>query len=274
MDNDTLFILGSEDPEMERIEEILMTLDHKYSYATYGGERVHPGNAHSADNKIPKGHSAIIFVECKVAGVEATHVIDHHNEGDPGYGKKPHHYFSASSIGQLYALLNLGEPTKSDRALAAMDHCFAAAYRGGCPGVTPEEVLETKIQKGIMDPKGVSRMRVEDLTSFYKKFIMSDEVKKISIAGQEISLVQTGIGYSLEFLTSQLAATILGVPVIASMRDNANGPCKIHLSANTHSADADKKILKSFKNWAIQRGMHGIYYNPCRGNASAYESSS
>src|SRR5690606_16260759 len=87
---------------------------------------VHPGSAYKAIGAVtPDGtrpgldwDTIVVLVECDggplrdslgvtFAEVRSGHpgrefrVIDHHRPGDPGYGKPPAEFFSASSIGQV-----------------------------------------------------------------------------------------------------------------------------------------------------------------------------
>ncbi len=158
-----LWVLGASDPEMAAIEKLLTGLGEAVAGATVDGKPVHPGNAYQAD-----GWAAINFptyqVECDVGGdpqlqqlvqgggLQAPTSIDHHREGDPGWGRPPAEYWEASSIGQVVAeLFHLGVldtceidelPIPDARLIAASDHCPAAAYRGECPGVEPDELME------------------------------------------------------------------------------------------------------------------------------------
>jgi hypothetical protein len=105
-------------------------------------------------------------------------IIDHHNPGDPGYGRSPAEFLPASSIGQVIAILGddriainrhtLSAESPQDLYLvpagaladdsdpawclgtgfvptdivltAAADHCLDAARRGECPGVDPDDL--------------------------------------------------------------------------------------------------------------------------------------
>src|SRR5690606_38765274 len=55
--------------------------------------------------------------------------------------KLPHEFMEGSSLAQLLRLLGL-EPTQEQRVICAADHCLTAAYRGECPGVSPQELAE------------------------------------------------------------------------------------------------------------------------------------
>jgi hypothetical protein len=113
-----LWILGASDPEMVAIEQLLLDACEtvRYAYCVNEGEkvRVHPGNMYRADGAMmadePQQLLAagweIITIECDIPSQSVTRRIDHHREGDAGFGLPPADYFSGSSIGQVYALLS------------------------------------------------------------------------------------------------------------------------------------------------------------------------
>lgn len=96
-----LWLLGAPDPEMAIIEEILADAGERVVHATCDGVRVHPGSAYRAD---PPPDGEVIAVECG-GDWTPSHTVDHHRPGDPGYGRPPSEYLSASSVGQTLALL-------------------------------------------------------------------------------------------------------------------------------------------------------------------------
>lgn len=144
------FVLGAPDPEMVAIEGLLAGAGVPYVHATVSGKRCTADNAYHTDGSIPAlpADAAVILVECggaffsRIAGV-----IDHHRRGDPGYGQPASNYWLASSIGQVFTYLGsaLSELDSSDKDellfTAAADHCLAAAYRGLCPDVNPDELM-------------------------------------------------------------------------------------------------------------------------------------
>lgn len=176
-----LWVLGAADPEMAAIEQLLTECGESFAYAVGpDGKRVHPGNAYRAVGAVtPAGEfrdgftdTQLVYVECAVA-IRTDHnpapiVIDHHRPGDPGYGKPPAEFLAASSIGQvLDELVRLdilvphydpagwhvsGEARSTgiswvDAAMtAAADHCLAAAYRGECPGVHPDDLMRWRAE--------------------------------------------------------------------------------------------------------------------------------
>jgi hypothetical protein len=108
-----LWVLGAADTEMAAIEKLLTDVGEQWGYAAANGERVHPGNAYRMDRPERLDVDEVIFVECGMADgtpadwmadVRLT-VVDHHRTGDPGYGKPPAEFLSASSVGQVLALL-------------------------------------------------------------------------------------------------------------------------------------------------------------------------
>ena len=154
-----IFVLGAQDPEMKLIEEILDSLSLDVLKATKDGKRVYPGNAYRADapKLVSANFSTLYAVECGWRGEPAnvTH-LDHHRPADPGYGKPPAQYFSASSIGQVFDVVSrwltrTGRPGDFNQLVrdhghvahlaAAADHCLGAAYRGECPGVDADELM-------------------------------------------------------------------------------------------------------------------------------------
>src|SRR5690606_32246277 len=68
------------------------------------GDRVRGGTAYrGARAEVHEGVERVYLVECDVStppGVERV-VVDHHREGDPGYGRPPKDFMAASSIGQV-----------------------------------------------------------------------------------------------------------------------------------------------------------------------------
>ena len=186
-----IWILGASDPEMTAIEHLLLDQGERVEYATVYRDgvrrRVRPSEAYASDVGIGSDLRGINLtayaVECRPAVLYGTAsdgidwaglvcTIDHHRPGDPGYGRPPAEYWSASSIGQVVAALDLdywvpdggaqydGMPSgyaprrargysdvwhhalsPQHALVAAADHCLGAAYRGECPGVHPRLLM-------------------------------------------------------------------------------------------------------------------------------------
>lgn len=185
----TVFVLGASDPEMAACEAAIRAVGEAYGvepyilYAAFIGKdsdvpvRCHGGVAYKATHLLDGdevispsdvdglcGYADVVpwcdqdgwqpvWLECEVAGgdrrsIHAT-VLDHHREGDPGYGATPDKFWEASTIGQLWRWLIAGgcDPVIADRAfggidraklVAASDHCPGHAFLGLCPGVDVE----------------------------------------------------------------------------------------------------------------------------------------
>ena len=162
-----VWYLGAADAEMAMIATFLMSAEETWRYAMDPRwHRVHPSTAYQWDAPVDATH----LVECGRVCPPGAVRVDHHNPGDPGYGKGPARFWRASSIGQVLAVLGItvewrqGEkgstvyafgPTKGHDALpkrmpgvaaervlmiAAADHCLAAAYAERCPGVAPDRL--------------------------------------------------------------------------------------------------------------------------------------
>lgn len=159
------WILGAPDPEMEAIEAMLREQGKTVAYATYWGKRVTARNAYQADGPVSSGH--VCLVECDIPALQTdVRRIDHHREGDPGYDLGPDQFLPASSIGQVLAAIHGGEwvyrpghgwsleeggtvlyaPPEVILLVAASDHCPLDGYRGHCPGVSPEQLAEWRLE--------------------------------------------------------------------------------------------------------------------------------
>lgn len=97
-----VFILGAPDPEMERIEALLLASGQRVVHAKSGGKRCHPGNAYKAD---PVDAKLPIVIECQPQFCHPVLRIDHHRPGDPGHGVVPAWFLPGSSIGQTISWL-------------------------------------------------------------------------------------------------------------------------------------------------------------------------
>ena len=112
MRNGRVWVLGANDPEMERIEQLLLECGEAVAYAVdERDERVRAENAYRASVSIRKGKNVDVrtayLIECDVHLPENVGrvVIDHHRPGDPGYGRPPAEFLTASSVGQVLSKL-------------------------------------------------------------------------------------------------------------------------------------------------------------------------
>lgn len=260
------FILGAADPEMTAIEDVLRQKNASFGYATAGGRRVHSGNAYAADGIEDKSSpnsgpfvfvdKEIVFVECKVRGVNAALVVDHHAEGHPGFNLPPVDFWFASSIGQVCRLLDV-QPSEELWYIAAADHCLAAAYHGLCPGVDPGKLFELRVrQKAAFTKKPVELIR-EKIEKAIQALKDCDKV--IQIAGVAVKDTR---GQVIDELPE--AAAMLGTPFLAEVRD-PDGRRKIVLQA------APPDVVEEFaKVTANTLGLKDVYAMPIRGLAGGY----
>lgn len=144
------FVLGGDDTEMRCISDILESRGFNFVYASDSmGNRLSRKYAYSTD--IPKVNRKQVWIECRPRDYDSYemqslgyHLIDHHNEGDPGYNQSPGKYWEASSIGQLCDLI--GEPkTLELQMIAAADHCLHHAYNNGCSPIKREDLLKFRL---------------------------------------------------------------------------------------------------------------------------------
>lgn len=255
------FILGASDPEMEAIESLLKEHGCSFDYATTGCVRVHPGNAYGLlefevlfkDPRLAQAQAVVVENNTPMRGWSNREVIvvDHHRPGDPGYGKGPDQYWEASSIGQVCALLGI-EPDHHLRLVAAADHCLGAAYRGQCPGVDPDDLME---------------WRTASRAAFQKRSV--DAVLADVAAAREI-LKSHQIG-GLADLTEHdhipelpEAAVREGICFISKIKDR-DGRSKIVCQVGSPD-----QIQYFLEHYAPESGLIDTYGDPARGFAGGY----
>jgi len=303
-----IWILGSSDPEMELIEQLLRECGETVVYATDSrGERVRGGTAYrGAHAEIPADAKRVYLVECDVPtppGVERV-VIDHHRPGDPGYGKGPGRFFEASSIGQVIRHLGqVADDMPREYILAAAaDHCLAAAYRGECPGVDPDELMRWRAESRAR----FQRRSVDDVLADIERARQALR-KALDITlrrtpgghcgdGSRCGCLEGGYGYGGWTGTGTgdcycdcsgceegdyvvrardmrgrhvpelpEAAAREGVCFIADGLPDPDGRIKIVCQNGT------PEQIEAFREWAEHRGLVDFYGDPARGIAGAYE---
>lgn len=265
-----VFILGADDPEMTEIEIMLTKHGQQFRYAVHDGSRVHPGNAYKADPLLVEAESIAVLVECEPVDFFGTNavvrVIDHHRVGDPGFSLSSEFYWEASSLGQIYKLLDLGVPTPEHLALAALDHCMVHARRGKCPGVD-SEMLKAFSREHIARRRNVDISKVE---ACVQEMCGQLEVSPVVTIGvQEVidfTGTSMGIGYSLKYLCAQEALADLHKAALIATRNRAGQADKVVIcgAATTHT------IEFFMDSWAPANGLVHIYGVPLRGYAGGY----
>ena len=183
--------------------------------------------------------------------------IDHHNPGDPGFGKEPSLYMEGSSLGQLIRLFGK-EPTKEQMFIAAGDHCIAAAYKGMCPGVDPDELLD---------------FRVEGKVAFQKKFnkdiTKEDIMKAVKAASKELVTREYFVegGRRIYVVWDQIpelpeGASLAGEAYIALIEERGTGKLKFSLGGEWNPEVFELVMGKL--------DLTGKYGDPLRGIGGGY----
>lgn len=262
------FLLGADDPEMQAMARVLTARCACFSYASVDGIRATPGNSYRVDTvNIPEKYQLIV-IECGFSTMpEATIVIDHHRPGDPGFALGPDRFWEASSIGQLHSLLGL-EPDRASIVMAAFDHCFAATIRGECEGVTPEEVIHLRVVEVSHQTGVISTTVWERVTAYRRMLVHSPELIIGDQSVKDLRREHLGEGYSLEYLTAQLAAYMNGCAVLLRHCDPTRAAEK-----NTITGHATATTIKAFvESWAPSHGLTRIFGVPERGYAGGFAS--
>ena len=292
----TVWLLGASDPEMERIEALLMQTKCHFVYATANGRRVHPGNAYRADHPVIPEGSTVYAVECGWEGETAdVFHIDHHRPGDLGFGRPPAEFLPASSIGQVHATLarlanpeyeDAGEfilsgqvwsvrmretdkivgkfrllsllPLYEDALAAAADHCLGAAYRGECPGINPDVLMRWR---------AASRAKFQGRT-------MAEVLADVEAAGHMLAHASTlrlapnvfamDMRSSVPIRELPEAATRLGIPYVSGPLVGPDGRKKFTVSGFPITVRAFLDV------WAPAEGLVDLYGDPERGFAGGY----
>lgn len=253
MNPNTFFVLGAPDPEAREIARVCQERSIPHGFATVpGGNIVHSHEAYQATGVtalIPRG-ADIVFVECTVLGLVPDARIDHHHEGDPGFGKPPSEYLQGSSLGQFLAYIGV-EPTQQQRVIAAADHCLMSAYQGCCPGISPEELaafrLESRSRARGLTPEELTR-QIDEATSLLQS------AERITLAGEQVAFIMEPPNEVGE------ASARLGVPYVYVRRQDAQQFKAGIRSAPHHLVQA----------WLSDCGLARCYGDPARGFAGGY----
>lgn len=262
-----VWILGAPDPEMEAIEALLRLCHQWVRYAAVeeNGKtrRVKPHEAYRYSAELgdaPDGDVKRVYVECACPGVTRHEVVDHHNPGDPGFGREPRDYFNASSLGQVVRkLVEMGygpfraKEVAQWQLVAAADHCLAAAYRGECPGVDPGRLMawraESRAKFQNADPAEILR-RIEAayhaISAAPTAVELAPAMLAFDVRGQRISELPE-------------AAARWGFNVLADSPEVVNGRVKVNFFGDERSCAAFQHV------WAPQHGVADVYGDPKRG---------
>ena len=268
----TLFILGANDPEMQYIEDILLEENYKVAYATEeDGSRIAASLAYTdrcnhytlVKDRCIEGITTYVTIENGLKFDCDTEVIkiDHHNEGDFGFGMEASQYWQASSVGQLFKLIGKRVNNKA-RLIAAGDHCPAAAYEGLCPNVVPSELLDHRIANRAK----FMRLKYDEVMAMF------EEAKELILDAKSI-LISTDSVFTVKDLTAidceqypmiPEASAYLGIPITNKMYNEKLGTVCFMVKAN------NELLVKRWMEAAKENGLVNVYGDAVRGYAGGY----
>lgn len=245
-------VLGAPDHEMNEIQRICVANKIRYTFATKDGWIVKTFQAYDADSTLREipSNAKVVTVECNVIGLSAWKKIDHHREGDAGFGKSPDNYLEGSSLGQFLELLEL-TPTPAQRVIAAADHCLTAAYQGKCPGVDVDDLRSFR-ESSRAKSRGIT---VEELvTQINEASVVLKNSQKTILAGTPVAIVDNIPAEIAE------ASAREAIPYIV-VRKEFNGDNRSSIRS------ASVEVVKAF---IKECGLVNIYGDPQRGFAGGY----
>lgn len=278
--NGLFFVLGAGDPEMNAIAQGLTNLNANFGFAAIEGTRVNAGQAYKANSVLlPSGsvsyqaqHLAgydVVLVECGFPqdfwGARYVIRVDHHNPGDPGYGRPPAEFLQASSIGQVidhmentWSVINAATAfggMEFVRLVAAGDHCPGHAYQGKCPGVTRDALMAFR----AANQAAFQKLSPEQLEAQVRSACaILESLPRFVMAGVEVADAT-----ATEVKSLNEASLILNIPVQYRFADK--GRIKVGLLAG--------EFTEVVREWmSAQAGkLVDIYGDPARGYAGGYE---
>lgn len=285
-----LWILGAPDPEMEAIEAVLRSDGERYGYAVAGGTRVHSGNAYRAaavqwagDPPMAGVDTVWYLVECAVtvSDIHLVEVIDHHRPGDPGFGRPPAEYWTASSLGQVCAVLGILILDTEAQCTAAADHCLGAAYADRCPGVDSKKLATYRTEARAKQQGRTVEAVQADIDAAQKLLRSASEVCLLGIsdmphtedhdwsrsvcdgcAREEVWVADMRNASPIPELPE--AATRLGISYLSGPLIGPDGRKKYTVSGTPVE-------VRAFFDWAEREDLVDAYGDPERGFAGAYE---
>ncbi|MCC5612596.1 hypothetical protein LC612_39355 [Nostoc sp. CHAB 5834] len=195
-------------------------------------------------------NAELVFVECEVLGLKPSCVADHHQPGDPGYGKPPSAFLEASSLGQVLRILGL-DATQEQRIIAAADHCPTQAYRGECPGVTPEELADWRTRSRALR-RGVTPEEMEK--AIEEARLILEAAERIDFCGERLPWISLRGGEIAE------ASARYNIPFMY-MEPSRTGGTKMGIMG------ANPDIISA---WMRDCRLDNVYGDPARGYAGGY----
>lgn len=309
MRDDILVVIGASDPEMEAVVSILDYCGIDITAAIYDGKRVRSDTAYKA-YPISVGYSIykeVWLIECgvEVRGCNNVITIDHHREGDAGYGKPPEEFLSASSVGQVILALAyrgllkfpgqrmmteepefVGFSLNSDNKwvvwyngydneksygvlvvpedyvmAAAADHCLAAAYKGMCPGVHPDDLMRWRVESRSSFQRRSAEELLADIEAAREVLRSAPE---LVLDSRECDIVAKDLrGIKVSELPEASARE--GMCFVSDGLKGSDGRTKVVCQSGSHD-----QIYAFMEIWAPANGLVDVYGDPARGFAGGY----
>lgn len=247
-----IFVLGATDNEMAAIELLLTTLDYPFIYASIGDKRVNSSNANAADAVHIPTHLIPVFVECRCKGTyDNAVIVDHHQEGDPGFGKPPAQYWEGSSIGQVANLIDILQ-NREMSLYAAADHCLTDAYLGNCPGISKADMKYFRVSLASQNQKKPMSLVVEQMS---QALIEMQSMPKITIGETQVVNAR---GRDIPMASEAAASEAIAYLYDMQMKD---GRVKVGL------LNAPPEVTRL---WMKSCGLDEVYGDPNRRFAGGY----
>lgn len=296
-----LWVLGAMDPEMETIEGILKARGETFCHALIAMDEraartVMPHEAYRNDTSVPPCDTAldeIVLVECEPGSLPPVRVrvVDHHRPGDPGYGKPPGDYWAGSSLGQVVDLLGCWDDFCDEhkahlRMVAAADHCLGAAYKGQCPGVSPEDLMRWRAESRAAFQRRPVEDVLADIQAAQQALADAPVLQLLSVADMPHTrdhdwsrsvcegcardpVVVRDMRRPKPVQELPEAAMRLGVgyvsgPLIETAPDGTKRRLK-------YTCSGTREVIEAFYGWAERNGLVDAYGDSARGFAGAYE---
>ena len=262
-DGEVFFVLGAMDPEMDYIRWTILEIGGDFAEVTIKGEKIKPFQAYHAERfdlvEIPKTTKLVVSIENGYRWSDGpTMVIDHHRPGDPGYGFHPSEFWKGSSLGQLHTALGI-QKEKLSLIVAAADHCLAAAYRGECPGVNPDDLMAWRVE---------SRAK-------FQKIPVEELLKRINTAREKLLCAPEVPGWP-GIRDMRRPDPVPELPEAAAREGIAfiSGPLKDVRNPNREKyglMNATPEQIRAFLEGKVIHGLVDLYGDPERGFAGGYK---
>jgi len=231
----SVFILGTKDPEMEEIEKIIKQLNYNFIYN---------------QKNIPK-YNKYIKIETYHPEIKDYVLLDHHNKHDNGFHLGHEDFLEASSIGQFlkYILeedfenvINIlkfdNEITKEKNGfvfnkkwffitnghkitipkkivyIAGIDHCPKEAYQGLCKGIKKENLLNKRLIHIAKNTK-TNLTKIKERYYYLKKkyFTKTENLK-------DLTNINLGEGnYPIDYLLIREIALKENQPIVIRLKN-------------------------------------------------------